>query len=331
MEDYMKTLFVDKEKLETFEYDIAKAVFLDFYRKEFSFDENNYNQNIEDRRLIVRDRDFNRKIIYLFNQPDKDEKVNKEEVIVFYKINKKSTYETRTLDKNYVLQYEHILNHYIIDNELVFNLSYYNLFIQKYESLPQIFNDNAFKYYNTNAVTSTKRNIDGGYISFSNPLKFNDPFDCDLEVDGYELKDEFRVLCTTDRYDNILMWSYYGEDHRGFCYSYRKSEILSSLAENYSGICFYGYVKYEPKRPKYKYIKRGLEDLSNIKHLLNCLFTKYENWKHEEEFRFIIAHNMKEYYNIKTNIHDIFEGCMGNSSRSNVKKLFKDKEIYGLF
>lgn len=330
MKDYLKTLFIDKEKLDIFEYDIAKALFLDFYQKEFSFDESKYYENLEDQRLIVRDRNFNRKIIYLFNQPNSNEKVNKEEVIVFYKINKRSTYETRTLDKNFVIRYEYILNHYITDNEVVFNLRYYNLFIRRYESLPKISNDHAFKYYNSGAVKDLNRNIDGGYISFSNPLKFNDPFDCDLEVDECKLKDKFRVLCTTDRHDNILMWSYYGEDHKGFCYSYRKSEILSSLSEKYNGICFYGYVKYEPKRPKYKHIKRELEDLSNIKHLLNCLFTKYENWRHEEEFRFIIVHDMKEYYNIQTKIHDIFEGCIGNSFRYDAKKLFKDKEKYSL-
>lgn len=331
MKDDLRTLFIDKERMEDFEYDIAKALFLEIYNQEFSFDDSYYIENEFNRQIIVLDQNKQRKIIYLFNQPSGSEKIDKEDIVIYYKINRKSQYNTRILNKEFIIRYEEILNQYVTNSEVIFTLRFYDLFFAKYEQIPKISNDDAFKYYNNSAVNDSIRCIDKGNISFSNPSRFNDPFDCDLEIDGHKLKDRFRVLCTTDRYNNILMWSYYGEDHKGFCYSYKKSEILSQLNKYYSGICFYGYVKYDENRPKYKHVKRELEELSGVKHILDCIFTKYERWAHEEEFRFIIVYNDKDYYTIKTEIHNIYEGCMGNPLRIGAKRLIKDKEKYDLF
>ncbi|MDP5240446.1 DUF2971 domain-containing protein [Uliginosibacterium sp. 31-16] len=122
-----------------------------------------------------------------------------------------------------------------------------------------------FKYVTINTL---EKILDGKSLKFTNPLDFNDPFDCnfpgyslskkqiekstknafkklgvnissiknisneinqlhakihnELEIhlsavrdDWDKLISKYRVLCVTDKRDNILMWSHYAESHKG--------------------------------------------------------------------------------------------------------------------
>ena len=114
-----------------------------------------------------------------------------------------------------------------------------------------------YKYYSSDMKDKSILNkiLYSGLVSFVNPELFNDPFDCDYQntVTG-EKKDKFKVLCLTPNDKNILMWSYYGNNHKGYCLGYNKDLILQELDKRYSGICFIGNVSYKKKRPAYKVV-----------------------------------------------------------------------------
>lgn len=74
------------------------------------------------------------------------------------------------------------------------------------------------------------------YCWFSNPMSFNDPFDCAL-VKGEKFNEFFlerkKILCLATEYDNLLMWSHYADCHRGLCIEYTpfSDEEIVSLKE----------------------------------------------------------------------------------------------------
>ena len=53
-----------------------------------------------------------------------------------------------------------------------------------------------------------------------------------------------------------------------------------------------------------------------MKFYIDATFTKYSEWSHEDECRFVILsekHN-EDYININVNIEIIYEGCEGDNS-----------------
>lgn len=190
-----------------------------------------------------------------------------------------------------------------------------------------------YKYYSNDMKDKTVLNhiLYSGLVSFSNPELFNDPFDCDYQntVTG-EGKSKFKVLCLTPNDKNILMWSYYGNNHKGYCLGYNKDLILQELEKHYSGICFIGNVNYKKKRPSYKVTKTlGLMD--EILFYINCLFTKFEEWSHEDEYRMVIINSKEfgDYFSINTTIMNREVGCeFKGAVLPRFVKLSKDSKDY---
>ena len=68
-------------------------------------------------------------------------------------------------------------------------------------------NRKPYKYYLDTSVMNNRYNINDGNLSFSHPKYFNDPFDCNYFLaNNKNMNDRFRVLCLTEKHNNILMW-----------------------------------------------------------------------------------------------------------------------------
>jgi hypothetical protein len=106
-------------------------------------------------------------------------------------------------------------------------------------------------------------------------------------------QDYFNVFCLSKKYDNILMWSHYADEHKGFCIGFRIRIWKDSLTIK----CKEGYVKkilgdnflplyhvtYDDNRPApYNIIKQD----RNI--IRDFIYTKGKCWEHEEEYRIIL-------------------------------------------
>lgn len=134
------------------------------------------------------------------------------------------------------------------------------------------------------------------------------------------VKNKFRVLCATKKYDDILMWAYYGNSHRGYCFEHGHNNIIIGTNQMFkSGICYYGYVNYSTKRPIIKIPNKKYKNFhsfaSIIEEHIDLLFTKYKGWEHEEEYRFVVLtpetykNILGQYINIQSPILNYYIGC----------------------
>lgn len=88
---------------------------------------------------------------------------------------------------------------------------------------------------------------------------------------------EFGVFCTTDLPLNYLMWSYYGDSHRGICIGYDTKKLLST-----NFFLMMKKVDYSDEIPLHK-----LSGNAKGEHFNKIFFTKSNIWEHEEEYRFL--------------------------------------------
>ncbi len=88
---------------------------------------------------------------------------------------------------------------------------------------------------------------------------------------------DFGIFCLTPDVENVLMWSYYANSHRGFCIGYNSEYLIKCGLFGMGGEVFYDNTF--PKIPLFW--------TENDFPMLNILLTKWEKWKHENEYRLI--------------------------------------------
>jgi len=120
----------------------------------------------------------------------------------------------------------------------------------------------------------------------------NDPFEfmC-VDMSDHEIRRAFNktlsdlsetkgVLCFSKAWDNPVLWSHYGDKHKGICLGI---EVPDKLAIT---------VSYEPKRLQVD-IRKDFEDGEiGEEMMLRVLATKFEGWKYEDEVRVFV--NLEE-------------------------------------
>lgn len=177
-----------------------------------------------------------------------------------------------------------------------------------------------YKYRCQDYVYKNKYNVNDGVVSFLNPNLFNDPFDCNCTFNNsVDMSDLFKIFCVFPNYDDILMWSYYGNDHKGYCFGYSKNEIIKTLInQKINGVCIVGNVTYNKNRPAIRSGKNTFS-YSEMKFYIDASFTKYSEWSNEKEYRFVIISddfNLKNnnYFEINTNIYELYMGCKSDDT-----------------
>lgn len=81
------------------------------------------------------------------------------------------------------------------------------------------------------------------------------------------------VLCLSEVYDDILMWSHYADCHRGICLIYDTSDDFFAHTQP---------VHYQQVRPRVNPITQTTEEM-----LKNAIFTKSSAWAYEKEWRIL--------------------------------------------
>ncbi len=193
-------------------------------------------------------------------------------------------------------------------------------------------NDGLLFKYSSKDINEIRRN-NQGTLSFCHPKKFNDPFDCNCSFkSGKSAADNFRVLCLTREYNNILMWSHYGDEHKGYCYGYKFDDLYKKISspnfipvgenEIVSGLVVLGDVTYTAKRPKQR-SKYPQFSWADINHHINACFTKYEDWKYEKEVRFVVISDrtMPDFLVIDLDPVECYRGCESHVNGSLSKSL----------
>ena len=80
----------------------------------------------------------------------------------------------------------------------------------------------------------------------------------------------FRIYSMSKRWDNLSMWEWYGDKHRGFCIEMKNCGLLRAVRE----------VVYLDE-PVHK-------DVSVLRDDTDLFFTKHRDWSNEEEVRLVI-------------------------------------------
>lgn len=146
-----------------------------------------------------------------------------------------------------------------------------------------------------------------------------------------EVRNNALISCFSKKYDSILMWSHYGDKHKGVCIEFDRpdKDFLD--------------VKYSKKRCKFDledttrrvlgYMLSNEEVDVNDKGLIRCIsepfIVKSLDWRYEEEVRCILSPNSDgvskleelSLYKMPTKITKIYVGCKVDKASEEYKKL----------
>ena len=211
---------------------------------------------------------------------------------------------------------------------LKFNMENIGQYIS-YLSYDNVLIDNPvylYKFFgrNTKSLNSLKEN----YLYFSDPRKFNDPFDCLVNRESYikaqglamqQHRENIGVCSFSTVRDNPLMWGHYGNCFSGFCikikndFANRKDIAVKShvaYLENYNGT-----------NPSLKKAIKAVDELSLSDKEKNTIQTalkiayeycwKFHDWKYEKEYRVISINALdfeRKFTYDKNNVEEIYIG-----------------------
>ena len=222
---------------------------------------------------------------------------------------------------------------------------YYKLFLKteiENRSYVYLYSFRSFNVYSLSDLINNE-------ITVSPSKKMNDPFDSIINLWGSEeqLKetckehkhiknlsksfDYFRIrsFCngnTTRALKNILMWSHYADNHRGYCIKYKLSKHFIKQDENDS----FEHMFLKPII--YRKDKVDISEMTTINTDL-AFATKHRSWKYENEVRLIVYNPNKEdaFYGIPLDIDSCIEaiyfGCKCEPKTINtIKNLFSESD-----
>lgn len=132
---------------------------------------------------------------------------------------------------------------------------------------------------------------------------FDDTAHLDKFDDYYYKKvcNDFGLFCLTPIDDNFLMWSYYGDSHRGFSIGYNTQKLVESHIFSMGGMV--NYKKNFPEIPLF----RGPE----YHFFTDALFCKAKYWKHEKEYRLLHLFKNGKIQNLPLDtIDEVILGCL---------------------
>ena len=123
-------------------------------------------------------------------------------------------------------------------------------------------------------------------------------------------RDSLYVACLSAVYDSILMWSYYGQDHKGVCIEFEIEEDPRMLSK----------VEYCTERPTVQmeklmkdlcgkiFAQKSSSEINEDPVLLTLVVQPYiskaKEWEHEQEYRLIFPEQILDEMNIKKKMCD---------------------------
>ena len=224
---------------------------------------------------------------------------------------------------------------------------YYKLFLKteiENRSYVYLYSFRSFNVYSLSDLINNE-------ITVSPSKKMNHPFDSIINLWGSEeqLKetckehkhiknlsrsfDYFRIrsFCngeTEETLGNLLMWSHYADEHRGYCVKYKLSKHFIKQDENDS----FEHMFLKPIIYRKDEEKVDISELTTINTDL-AFATKHESWGYENEVRLIVYNPNKEdaFYGIPLDkdscIEAIYFGCRCEQKTINtIKNLFSKSD-----
>lgn len=161
-----------------------------------------------------------------------------------------------------------------------------------------------FKYYDPAGAIAALRE---GTLCYSEINSFNDPFETFAGFSNFERTDpgafkrkvgileNYRILCLTRSWDNILMWSHYGKSHSGVVVGY--DQASAEFNDDAVLPLKFGSVIYSQALPSFYYVNSLSEkifngllvdfDIEYLEALQRIYLYKAQCWSYEEEVRVV--------------------------------------------
>ncbi|MCK4980534.1 MAG: DUF2971 domain-containing protein [Candidatus Delongbacteria bacterium] len=197
-----------------------------------------------------------------------------------------------------------------------------------------------YKFYKINK--NLENCLKEKYLWCSSPNSFNDPFDTMYNKNSHVHKDQIigsddiwvkqefseifnsfaknqRISCFSDlnsiETKEILMWSHYGDNHKGLCLKFDLLNMLEYWNDNYPWIFFHKVI-YEINFPEIpiEYMGNG-----KVEATVDFLRTKSLDWKYEQEYRVFHSENKLPYP--KDSLIETRFGCL--TTKNDIKKIKK--------
>ena len=135
----------------------------------------------------------------------------------------------------------------------------------------------------------------------------------------------FGIFCLSKTKGNLLLWSHYADQHRGFCIGYDRRALQSSLhlSNPAVGLCKVNYATHYPSLHPDK--------LSNEEQGLQTLTTKFVDWQYEQEYRFILVRqpgrdDPREYPIDRRALHSVILGLgMSDEHKQQIKEVLRQQ------
>lgn len=148
-----------------------------------------------------------------------------------------------------------------------------------------------YTYKKINENTLNAINNKGVYKN--DPKNFNDVFDPYLKSKNLkinkgiiEILNKIKITCFTEKYNNNLMWSHYGDNHKGVCLGYKFRKNISHILRPIDYIGLTTEIKENFSETLY-----SLDEILTIEELF---YRKTKDWQYEKEWRLI---HLDEVYN----------------------------------
>lgn len=344
---------IQRSKIDRFRYAVAKITFSRI-NTAFTIIENDINSNL----LLVELKNKNQVFYLSFLKQASVEIPEDFPVLIFYENHVKTKQEgakgydfkeelkiLETIREPFRTQYRKNLEEAFLRSQVFFETLKQDeralldgLFMKKQDLIKTM-----YKYRSKTSMEQNTYGVLDGQLAFSSPLSFNDPFDCNLYFrNNAKMADLFRVLCLSTTEKNVLMWSYYADSHTGYCVEYKSSSILESIENSpFKGLCVVGEVTYQKRRPAIKTFQSQFS-YTDIKFYIDAAFTKFQDWEHEKEYRFVMiledfySNQMPSHLSIYAEIEAVYVG-VNNLSKNAIDqsgnrtiRLEKDERSYAL-
>jgi hypothetical protein len=109
------------------------------------------------------------------------------------------------------------------------------------------------------------------------------------------------VYCVTSKPDDLLMWSYYADGHKGLCLRFRTLDLLDNML---SGHTILTPVTYSAEVPMVNFYTSATRDFVQAQ-----IGTKGPHWRHEDEWRFVIRQRFGPIPFLPAALSGVILGC----------------------
>ena len=135
-------------------------------------------------------------------------------------------------------------------------------------------------------------------------------------------KNSSLITCFSEKYDSVLMWSHYAQNHRGVCFGFSEKKTKKSFSFD----SFLGKVKYKKK------IKaKNLYELRD-KAIEHWILTKSKDWAYEKEVRLVLGSASNKIQEFKScGLRQLYLGCkISTNDKMDLLSIIQENNIHWL-